>query len=85
MNVKRARETIAKALKEDEGLRISYRVNIAMMIYDYQYKRDGFHHFSVTDCNDVADDLIKLIFGENELKDDKVIEEISRFQIMDLE
>jgi len=59
ITVKQARKTMSKALKE-EGLRIAYRANIAMCIYDNR-RKDG--RLNIHNCNDVAEKLIDIIFG----------------------
>jgi len=50
-----ARKTMAKHLREDEGLRIAYESNIAMLLYD---------NFKVTlkNSNVAAKQLVDLIF-----------------------
>ena len=54
-----ARKIMSKGLK-NEGLYIAYKANIAMCIYDNR-RKDG--RLNIHDCNDVAEKLIKLIFG----------------------
>ena len=54
-----ARKIMNKSLKEP-GLRESYKANIAMCIYDNRRKDGRLNH---TDCNEVAEKLINLIWG----------------------
>jgi len=54
-----ARKTMNETLKNDDGLRESYKANIAMCIYDNRRKDGRLNH---KECNEVADKLIKLIF-----------------------
>ncbi len=54
-----ARKTMSKALKDDKGLYISYKANIAMCIYDSRRNDGRLNH---AECNDTAQKLIKLIF-----------------------
>ena len=54
-----ARQFMNKRLKKDDGLRESYKANIAMCIYDNRRKDGRINH---KECNEVADKLIKLIF-----------------------
>jgi len=70
MDFKTAREFMAKSLKEDEGLRISYQANIAMLIYDDQMagiesrSTEPPSNLSTKEgCNSIADRLINLIWG----------------------
>lgn len=54
--IKRAREVIAKALEQDEGFKIGYVSNIAMLLHD---------RYDITDYdqrNQAAEDILKLIF-----------------------
>ena len=70
MDFKTAREFMAKVLKEDEGLRVSYQANIAMLIYDDQMagiesrSTEPPTNLSTNEgCNSIADRLINLIWG----------------------
>lgn len=56
---KYARQFMNKTLKNDKGLRQSYKANIAMCIYDFRRKDGRLNH---KECNEVADRLIDLIF-----------------------
>jgi hypothetical protein len=56
-----ARQTFAKAFKKDPQFRFGYQSNIAMYIWDR--KREG-KTFNKGQCNEIADELIKLIFEE---------------------
>ncbi len=56
---KHARTFMNKTLKKDDGLRESYKANIAMCIYDFR-RKDG--RLNKRECNEVADRLIDLIF-----------------------
>jgi hypothetical protein len=54
--IKRAREVIAKALEQDEDLKLGYVSNIAMLLHD---------RYDITDYdqrNQAAEDILKLIF-----------------------
>lgn len=55
-----AREIMRKAFEKDPDFRFGYQSNIAMYIWDR--KREGIR-FNKEQCNEVADGLIKLIFG----------------------
>lgn len=55
---KQARRFMNKTLKNDEGLRESYKANIAMCIYDF--RRNG--RLNARECNELANRLIDLIF-----------------------
>lgn len=69
-----ARKLMAKRLAEDEGLRETYRANIAMLIHDNQtsepYYVEGtadvigqpYDLSNVHCCNAIAEQLIRLIF-----------------------
>lgn len=57
---KHARRFMNKTLKNDEGLRESYKANIAMCIYDFRNKQG---RLNARECNEVADRLIDLIFN----------------------
>jgi len=70
MHIKTARWVMSKAL-QDEGFRLAYRANIAMLIYDDQ--RAGIEERSNTPpthlgmkegCNSIAERLIDLIFSD---------------------
>lgn len=54
--IKSARKTMCKVLEQDEGLRIAYVSNIAMLLHD---------RYGITDYNQrnqAAEDILKLIF-----------------------
>jgi len=54
--IKRAREVIAKALEQDEDLKLGYVSNIAMLLHD---------RYDITDYdqrNQAAEDILKLLF-----------------------
>ena len=56
MDIAEARKTIRDALEEDEGFRIGYVSNIAMLLHD---------RYGITDYktrNKAAEDILKLIF-----------------------
>ena len=55
-----ARKTMRDAFEKDIDFRDSYKANIAMRIYDRRVKGRLNHK----QCNDVADELIDLIFGK---------------------
>lgn len=57
---KMARKYMYKKLLSDKSLYIAYQSNIAMKIYDMRRKDGRLNH---KECNDVAHELIKLIFG----------------------
>jgi hypothetical protein len=66
---KKARKTMRKHLNKDEGLRLGYRANIAMLLYDDQIIQIGNSDNSksldlkrLEYCNSIADKLIDLIF-----------------------
>lgn len=70
MDFKTARECMAKKFEEDEGLRMSYQANIAMLIYDDQLagaesrSTEPPTNLSTKEgCNLIADRLVKLIWG----------------------
>lgn len=70
MDVKSAREFMRGAL-EDESLRLAYRANIAMLIYDDQMAgAESRSHNPPTNlrtkegCNSIAERLIDLIFSK---------------------
>jgi len=51
-----ARRTMARHLKEDEGLRIGYEANVAMLLHD---------RYGITDHetrNKAAKDILRLVF-----------------------
>jgi len=55
-----ARRTMAKALREDEGLRYGYIANVAMLLYDHYQDAD----WSDADVrNGAAHDILNKIFG----------------------
>jgi len=52
----KARETMARFLKKDEGLRETYRANVAMLLHD---------RYGITDHvkrNQAAEDILVLVF-----------------------
>ena len=54
--IKRAREVIAKALEQDDDLKLGYVSNIAMLLHD---------RYDITDYdqrNQAAEDILKLLF-----------------------
>ena len=54
--IKHARETMCKALEQDEGLKIAYVSNVAMLLHD---------RYGITDYDQrtqAAEDILKLIF-----------------------
>lgn len=51
-----ARQAMAKHLREDEGLRIGYQANVAMLLHD----RHGITDHEAR--NKAADDILRLIF-----------------------
>jgi hypothetical protein len=54
--IKNARETMCKALEQDEGLKLGYVSNVAMLLHD---------KYGITDYdqrNQAAEDILKLIF-----------------------
>ena len=54
--IKNARETMCKALEQDEGLKLGYVSNVAMLLHD---------RYGITDYdqrNQAAEDILKLIF-----------------------
>ena len=53
-----ARKIMGKHLK-NESLRVAYKANIAMCIYDNR-RKDG--RLNMADCNRIAEKLIKIIF-----------------------
>ena len=58
--IAKARKTMRKAFEKDPYFRKAYEANIAMYIWDR--KREGVTFTSVQ-CGEIADGLIKLIFG----------------------
>ena len=76
--IRLARQTMREAFEEDEGFRIAYVANIAMRIHDSVHADDvdftlpdgtklgraPLNLNNVKDCNILAEDLLKLIFGE---------------------
>lgn len=72
-HIKTARWIMSKAL-QDKGLRLTYRSNIAMLIYDDQMAgakgAGGRSHYPPTNlatvegCNSIAERLIDLIFSD---------------------
>ena len=67
---KKARDTMAKAFREDEGLMLAYRANIAMLLHD-QFNRANFKDYDTR--NKAAEEIIKLVFfsGSEEKKEPK--------------
>ena len=59
---KQARKVMARRLMVDDGLRESYRANIAMLVFDEANKENGLDLTDATECNELAERLIKLIF-----------------------
>lgn len=62
--IQEAREFMSNALK-DPGLRLGYVANIAMKINDNQRQQPMHTRYkleTVSDCNKMAEDLLKLIF-----------------------
>ena len=59
---KEARDTMSRRLRIDEDLRESYRANIAMFVFDEANKENGLDLTDATECNELAERLIKLIF-----------------------
>ena len=57
MDFQEARETMAKALTEDEGLYLGYQANVAMLLND----RYGITNITIR--NEAADAILKLIFS----------------------
>jgi hypothetical protein len=55
----RAREIMAKELREDGGLMIAYRANIAMLLHDL-FNKANFKDYDTR--NRAADEIIKLVF-----------------------
>ena len=55
-----AKEVMKESFEKDPDFRHLYQSNIAMYIWDR--KREGIT-FNKEQCNEVADGLIKLIFG----------------------
>ena len=56
LEFQKARETVSKTLKKDEGLCYGYQSNIAMLLHD---------RYGITDHkirNDAAKDIIELVF-----------------------
>ena len=54
-----ARKTMSQTLKDDTDLYLGYKANNAMCIYDSRRNDGRLNH---SECNEVADKLIKLIF-----------------------
>lgn len=61
LKTKIARRLFKSALK-DEGMRIAYESNIAMIIYDNR-KSDG--RYNIAGCNVTAGLILKRLFEEN--------------------
>lgn len=64
-----ARHYMSHCLAHDEGLRLSYRANIAMKIYDNQVderplkqRLESYDLKTKEGCNQMAEDIISLIF-----------------------
>ncbi len=57
-SIELARAVMRDAFSEDEGFRMSYQANIAMLLHD----RHGIT--GVNERNAAADEIIKLVFGE---------------------
>lgn len=47
-------------LKKDEGLKIGYKANVAMCIYDNRRK---YGRLNLEDCNKVAEKILELMFN----------------------
>lgn len=60
--IKKARETMWKALQENEGMMQGYEANVAMRIYDEFHERGYKPKLRFEDRNEVAAGLLKLIF-----------------------
>ena len=56
--IAKARKTMRDALEKDEGLKISYVSNIAMLLHD----RHGITDYDKR--NQAAEDILKLVFYE---------------------
>ena len=60
--IKQARKTMWKALQENEGMSLGYEANIAMRLHDELYARGYKPKLKIDDRNEIAKDLLKLIF-----------------------
>lgn len=60
--ISQARAAFAKAFREDSGFRKSYEANIAEAIFADQSSETPGNLMSRSDCNLLADELIKRIF-----------------------
>ena len=56
MSIKKERDAMAKAFKDDPGFRMTYVANVAMLLHD----RHGITDYDKR--NQAADEIIKLIF-----------------------
>lgn len=54
-----ARKLMAKHLREDEGLRITYEANVAMLLHDRYHSGIARHN-----RDNAAKDILKLIFEQ---------------------
>jgi len=99
VSIKEAREIIAKVFRDDPYFRKTYEANIAMLIYDDQTSTSGrvtggYEERSSTDlntipgCNEIADRLLTLIFGDVVVDISKEIdtsrEIINKYQMLDI-
>ena len=74
-----ARKIFKKAFEENEGFRIGYQANIAMLLYD----RYGI--IDMEERNRAANDIMAVIFDAKDFnKKDIVIKKFTRFEIMDI-
>ncbi len=94
-----ARNRMATAFRDDPDFRNSYKANIAMLIYDDQCSgEEGYYDRPSTDldtvpgCNEIADRLLTLIFGDVPPDEKPEIPEetdfkkeiVSRYQMLDI-
>lgn len=60
--IKAARQAISDEFKKDPEFRMTYKANIAMKIWDMSVIKKK-TRLSRTKCNEIADELIDLIFN----------------------
>jgi hypothetical protein len=58
----KARQTIWRALERDPGLKLAYRANVAMLMYDMLHARGYRPKLKPDDRNDIADIILEVCF-----------------------